>query len=407
VSQSLVYGIDVGTTKIVALAGRVDTRRGWAEVLSMGEAPSRGLKRGVVVDRQAAAESVAAAIEDCGLRGGAVVVGIAGSHISSFNTEITLLNRSSDMTITQRFVKKLEHEARQVLHLDEDERVMHIVPRGYVLDGSEGVKNPVGLAARKVTMRAHVVSGAVSSMQNLLRIVDDCGVKVSRVVLEPLAAAEACLLDSERESSVVLIDIGGGTTDVAAFVKGGLTHTAVIPIGGENFSSDVAYGLEITHQEAEELKLNYGSVLSNAVDPVAAVKLDGRYYNAHFISQILEYRAREVFEYVRDSLENAHVRDLLPGGAILTGGGSLLDGMTELAEDIIGMRTRTAAPRYVRGEVKSVQKPQYATSVGLLYFSAKNDDLVPNGKGAGAMSFGSIVEAVRSWFRGYRPATRP
>jgi cell division protein FtsA len=400
VAQSLVYGIDVGTTKIVALAGRVDTRRGWAEVLSMGEAPSHGLKRGVVVDRQAAAESVAAAIEDCGLRGGPVVVGIAGSHISSFNTEITLLNRSRNMTITQRFVKKLEHEARHLLDLHEDERVMHVVPRGYVLDGSEGVKNPVGLAARKVTMRAHVVSGAVSSIQNLLRIVEDCGVRVSRVVLEPLASAEACLLDSERETGVVLIDIGGGTTDMAAFLRGALTHTAVVPIGGENFSSDLAYGLEVTHQKAEKLKLNYGTVLSNTVDPVAAVELDGRYYNANFMSQILEYRAREVLEYVRDSLENAHVRNLFPRGAILTGGGSLLDGMTELAEDILGMRARAAAPRRLRGEVKPVQKPQYATSIGLLYFSAENDDLRLKGKGAGVTSVGSIVEAVRSWFRG-------
>jgi cell division protein FtsA len=400
VAQSLVYGIDVGTTKIVALAGRVDTRRGWVEVLSMGEASSHGLKRGVVVDRQAAAESVAAAIEDCGLRGGPVVVGIAGSHISSFNTEVTLLNRSKNMTITQRFVKKLELEAQELLDLDEDERVMHVIPRGYVLDGSEGVKNPVGLAARKVTMRAHVVSGAVSSIQNLLRIVEDCGVKVSRVVLEPLASAEACLLDAERESGVVLIDVGGGTTDLAAFLRGTLTHTAVVPIGGENFTADVAYGLEITHETAEQLKLNYGTVLSGAVDPVAAVELDGRYYNANFISQILEYRAREVFEYVRDSLESAHVRKLLPGGAILTGGGSLLDGMTDLAEDILGMRARTAAPRRVRGEVKPVQKPQYATSIGLLYFPAKNDHLRPKSKGARVMSFGSIVEVVRSWFKG-------
>ena len=398
-AQSLVYGIDVGTTKIVALAGRVDSRRGWAEVLSMGEAPSHGLKRGVVVDRRAAAESVAAAIEDCGLRGGPVVVGIAGSHITSFNTEVTLLNRSRDMSVTQRFVKKLEHETRELLDLHEDERVMHVIPRAYVLDGSEGVKNPIGLAARKVTMRAHVVSGAVSSIQNLLRIVEDCGVKVSRVVLEPLASAEACLLDSEREAGVVLIDIGGGTTDLAAFLGGALTHTAVIPIGGENFSSDVAYGLEITHQKAEELKLNYGTVLSGAVDPVAAVELDGRHYNANFVSQILEYRAREVLDYVRDSLESAHLRNRLPKGAILTGGGSLLDGMTELAEDILGIRARTAAPRRVRGEVKPVQKPQYTTSVGLLYFSAKNDDLRLQRKGAGATSFGSIVEAVRSWFR--------
>jgi cell division protein FtsA len=400
VAQSLVYGIDVGTTKIVALAGRVDTRRGWAEVLSMGEASSHGLKRGVVVDRQAAAESVAAALEDCGLRGGQVVVGIAGSHISSFNTEVTLLNRSRNMTITQRIVKKLENEARELLDLDEDERVMHIIPRGYVLDGSEGVKNPVGLAARKVTMRAHVVSGAVSSIQNLLRIVEDCGVKASRVVLEPLASAEACLLDAERESGVVLIDIGGGTTDLAAFLRGALTHTAVVPIGGENFTADIAYGLEITPEKAEQLKLKYGTVLSNTVDPVAAVELDGRYYNANFISQILQYRAREVLEYVRDSLESANVRNMLPGGAILTGGGSLLDGMTDLAEDILGMRARAAVPRRVRGEVKPVQKPQYATSIGLLYFSAKNDHLRPKSKGAGVMSFGSIVETVRSWFKG-------
>jgi len=400
VAQSLVYGIDVGTTKIVALAGQVDARRGWAEVLSKGEAPSHGLKRGVVVDRQAAAESVAAAIEACGVHGGSVVVGIAGSHISSFNTEVTLLNRSRNLTITERFVKKLDGEARGLLDLDEDERVMHVIPRGYVLDGSEGVKNPVGLAARKVTMRAHIVSGAVSSIQNLLRIVEDCGVRVSRVVLEPLASAEACLLDPERESGVVLIDIGGGTTDIAAFLKGALTHTAVIPIGGENFTSDVAYGLKISYSKAEKLKLRHGIVLSSDVDPVAAIKLDGRYYNANFMSQILEYRAREVLEYVRDSLDDTHLRNLLPGGAILTGGGSLLDGMADLAEDILGMRARTAAPRRVRGEVKPVRKPQYATSVGLLYFAAKNDDLRPKSKGTGATSFGSIVEAVRSWFRG-------
>jgi cell division protein FtsA len=400
VAQSLVYGIDVGTTKIVALAGRVDIRRGWVEVLSMGEAPSQGLKRGVVVDRQAAAASVAAAIEACGVRGGRVIVGIAGSHISSFNTEVTLLNRSRSLTITDRFVKKLEHEARQLLDLDEDEQVMHVIPRGYVLDGSEGVRNPVGLAARKVTMRAHVVSGAVSSIQNLLHIVEDCGVKVSRVVLEPLASAEACLLESERESGVVLIDVGGGTTDIAVFLRGALTHTAVIPIGGENFSSDLAYGLKIPQYKAETLKLRYGTVLSDAVDPVAAVKLDNRYYNASFMSQILEYRAREVFDYVRDSLENAQVLNLLYGGAILTGGGSLLDGMTDLAEDVLGTRGRAASPRRVRGEVKAVHKPQYATSVGLLYFSTKNDDLGPQSKGAGVTSFGSIVEAVRSWFRG-------
>jgi cell division protein FtsA len=399
VAASLVYGIDVGTTKIVALAGRVDPRRGWVEVLAMGEAPSYGLKRGVVVDRQAAAESIAEAVEACGVRGGPVTVGIAGSHISSFNKEVTLLNRSRNLTVTDRFVRRLEQEAKQ-LDLDEDERVIHVVPRGYVLDGAEGVKNPVGLAGSKVTMRAHIVSGAISSIQNLLRAVEDCGVKVSRIVLEPLASAEACLLEADREAGVVLLDVGGGTTDIATFYRGALTHTAVIPIGGESFTSDLAYGLKIPEHKAEELKVRYGTTLSSTIDSVAAVKLDDRYYNASFISQILEYRARELYDYIEDSFKGTRIADLIPSGVVLTGGGSLLDGMTDLAEETLGMRARTAVPRRVRGEVKPVHKPQYATSVGLLYFSARNDDPRPKGKGVGSGSFGNILEAVRGWFRG-------
>ncbi len=398
-AQSLVYGVDVGTTKIVAIAGRSDSRRTGVEVLAMGEAPSHGLKRGVVVDRAAAAESVAEAVDRCGVRGGSVYVGIAGGHISSVNTEVTLLNRGRNLAVTDRFLQRLESEARQV-SLDEDHQVIHVIPRGYVLDGSEGVKNPVGLAARKVTMRAHVVSGAVSSIQNLLYAVEDTGLKVSRVVLEPLASAEACLTEKDREDGIALVDVGGGTTDIAAFMRGALTHTAVIPLGGQSFSSDLAYGLKIPVSEAERLKLRYGTVLSSTVDPVAAVGLGGRHYNAHFMSQILEYRAREVFEYVRDSLDKARIRNLLPGGVVLTGGGSLLDGMTDLAEETLGMRTRTAAPRYLRGDIKPVQKPQYATAVGLLYFAAKTNDLRPKSKGARVTSFGSIVEAIKSWFRG-------
>jgi len=398
-AQSMVYGIDVGTTKIVAIAGRVDERRGSAEVVSVGEAPSYGLRRGVVVDRELAAESIAEALDACEIRGGPVSVGIAGSHISSFNTEVTLLNRARDLAVTERFLKKLEHEARQI-HLDEDERIIHVVPRGYVLDGAEGVRQPIGLAARKVMMRAHVVSGALSSIQNLLFAVEDCGVKVSRVVLEPLASAESCLSKSDRDSGVALLDIGGGTTDIAAFMNGALTHTSVIPIGGESFSSDVAYGLKLPFDAAEELKVRYGSALSREVDSVAAVKLGDRFYNAHFMSEILEYRAREALEYARDSLDQARVRDMLPGGVVLTGGGSLLGGMTGLAEEILGMHARTASPSHIRGEGKPVQKPQYSTAVGLLYFSTKQSNLRSKGKGAKATSFGSIVSAVKSWFRG-------
>jgi len=353
----------------------------------------------MVVHREAATESVAEAIEACGgaMRGGPVSVGIAGGHISSYNTEVTLPNRSRDRIVTERLVGRLEAEARQA-EIGEDESVIHVVPRSFVLDGAEGVRQPVGLAARKATMRAHVVSGAVSTIQNLLGVVEDCGVRVSRVVLEPLASSEACLLDEDRNLGVVLIDIGGGTTDIATFMRGSLTHTAVIPLGGESFSADVAYGLKISFEAADQLKLKYGTVISRDIDDVAAVSLGDKHYNARFISQILEYRAREVFEYARDSLDEAGVRDLLPGGAVLTGGGSLLEGMDELAEKILGMRTRVAIPRRVKGDSEPVRKPQYSTAVGLLYFSAKNDDLRPKSKGARDTSFGSIVTAVKEWF---------
>ena len=398
-AEPLVYGIDVGTTKIVAIAGRADTNSGLVEVLSMGEAPSRGLKRGVVVDREATAESISRALRRCEVQGGPVSVGIAGSHISSVNTEVTLLNRSRNLTITEDFVQQLEEEAR-LASADEDMRVLHVVPREYVLDGSGGVKRPVGLAARRVTMRAHVVSGAVASIQNLLSAVEDCGVEVSQVVLEPLASAEACLSEKDREEGICLVDVGGGTTDIAVFHRGALSHTTVIPIGGESFSSDVAYGMKIPFDAAERLKVRYGSVLSRTVDPVAAVKLGDRYYNAHFLSEILEYRAREVFEYTRDSLEKFQVKNLLPGGVVLTGGGSLLEGMTELCEEVLRIRTANTAPSRVKGELKAVQKPQYATTIGLLHFSSQNDNRLPEGEGATKFSFGSIVAAIKSWFRG-------
>ncbi|WP_162924545.1 cell division protein FtsA [Rubrobacter indicoceani] len=392
------FGIDVGTTKVVALSGRVDLRRDSVEVVSYGEAPSRGLKRGVIVDRKLAADSVSRAIEASGERFLSAVVGIAGGHVSSRNIEVTLLNRGRSPEVGSRLLKRLEAEAASTEPGGGD-RVLQVVPRTYVLDETDGVRNPLGLAARKVTMRAHVVSGSVSSIQNLLRAVEDCGVRATDIVLEPIASAESCLTGRDRERGTVLLDIGGGTTDLAVFVDNALVHTAVIPIGGESLTADVAYGLKVPFEDAERLKIRYGTVISRAVDSVAAVRLGDRHYNASFVAQILEYRAREILEYARDSLTEARVYDRIAGDVILTGGGSRLDGMIELTEEMLGLRARAVSPTLHRTKSKPLQQPEYSTAVGLLYFAARNNNRIAKGKGASVLSFGSIAELVRGWFR--------
>lgn len=394
-----IYGIDVGTTKVVAISGFVDEPGGTPEVVSVGEAPSHGLRRGMVVDRDAARESVSQALQKCGSPQGPVVVGIAGGHISSFNVGATLTNRSRKRPITKDFVERLKQEAGN-LDPGENNRIIHVVPRSFTLDGENGVHQPVGLSAWRVTMRAHVVAGAVPDIQTLLGVVEDCGVEVSQVVLEPLASSAAIFGEGNFEAGTALVDVGGGTTDIASFSAGGaLTHSAVVSLGGQSLSSDLAYGLKLSYEDAERLKVRYGSVLSGIVDEVATAELDDRHYSAHFMSQILEYRAREILEFARDSLDEARVSEGI-SELVLTGGGALLDGMPELAQDITGLRTRVAFPKPLPGNFKPVRQPQYATATGLLRYAASNDDPKVKGEGATRNSFGSIVSTIRGWFRG-------
>lgn len=393
-----IYGVDVGTTKVVAISGFVDEPGGTPEVISVGEAPSHGLRRGMVIDQDAAREAVSEALRECGSPQGPVVVGIAGGHISSFNVGSTLTNRSRKNIVTRNLVERLKQEAGQ-LDPGENNRIIHVIPRSFTLDGENGIQEPVGMTARRVTMRAHVVAGAVPDIQSLLGVVEDCGVEVSQVVLEPLASSAAVFRGGDFEAGVALVDMGGGTTDIASFSAGGaLTHSAVISLGGQSLSSDLAYGLKLSYEDAERLKVRYGSALSSIVDEVSTAELDGKHYSAHFMSQILEYRAREILEFARDSLDEARVREGL-SELVLTGGGALLDGVPELAQDITGLQARVALPNTLPGNFKLVRKPQYATATGLLRYAASNDKLALKGEGASRSSFGSIVSTIKGWFR--------
>lgn len=394
-----IYGIDVGTTKVVAISGTVDEAGGILEVSSVGEAPSHGLRRGMVVDPASARQAVSEAIKACGPPRGPVAVGIAGGHISSFNVGATLSNRARNLSVTTDLIELLKQEAGRA-DPGANNRIIQVVPRSFTLDGEETGGTPWGLSARRVTMRAHVVAGAVADIQSLLGVVEDCGIKVSQVVLEPLASSAAVFEEGDLESGTALVDVGGGTTDIASFSPGGaLTHTAVVSLGGQSMSSDLAYGLKLPYEDAERLKLCYGTVLPGAVDEVAAVELDGKHYSAHFMSQILEYRAREILEFARDSLQEASVRDEL-SELVLTGGGALLDGMPELAEDITGLRARVAFPTPLLGNSKLVRQPQYATAVGLMRYASDNTKPELKGESARGGSFGSIVSAIKGWFRG-------
>lgn len=397
-----IYGIDVGTTKVVAIAGSVPDPGGASEVPevhSVGEAPSHGLRRGMVVDPDAAREAVSKALVACGHPPGPAVVGIAGGHISSFNAGATLPNRARDQLVTPELVERLKQEAGQ-LNPGKDNRIIHIIPRSFTLDGEDGVRQPVGLSARRVTMRAHVVAGAVPDIQSLLGVVEECGAEVSQVVLEPLASSAAVFRAGDLESGAALLDVGGGTTDIASFSSGGaLTHSAVVSLGGQSLSSDLAYALKLPYEDAERLKVRYGTVLPGVVDEVAAVELDSKHYSAHFMSQVLEYRAREILEFARDSLDEARVREGL-SELVMTGGGALLDGMPELAQDITGLRTRVAYPEPLLGNFKPVRGPQYSTAVGLLKYAANNSKPQLKGEGARQGSFGSIVSTIKGWFRG-------
>lgn len=394
-----IYGIDVGTTKVVAVSGFVSEAGGQPEIISVGEAPSHGLRRGMVVDADAARKSVSEAISACGKPGDPVVVGIAGGHITSFNAAATLKTRSPKNGVTPDLIQRLKTEAGK-LNPGSGNRIIHVVPRGFTLDGEKKVQDPVGMSARRVTMRAHVVAGAVSDIQSLIGVVEDCGVEVAQVVLEPLASSAAVFREGDLESGVALVDIGGGTTDIASFSAGGaLTHSAVVSLGGQSLSSDLAYGLKLPYNDAERLKVRYGSVLPDLVDEVATAELDGKNYSAHFMSQILDYRAREILEFARDSLYEEGVGDHL-SELVLTGGGSLLDGMPELAEDITGLRSRLASPNPLPGEFKLVRHPQYSTAVGLLRYASKNSNVEVDSEGARKGGFGSIVSTIKSWFRG-------
>jgi cell division protein FtsA len=377
--ERTIVGIDVGTTKVCTLIGEVDEADNIC-ILGVGVAPSQGLSKGMVVNVDEAAKSIADSLEKAERVSGytieAAYLGLAGKHISSMNSRGVVAVGRGERSITDEDVARAI-EAAQAIAVPNTREIVHVIPRSYTLDGQEGVRDPVGMMGFRLEVEAHIVTGAVPSIRNLVQCVENSGVVVNELVLQPLASAEAVLLPEEREMGVALVDVGGGTTDVAVFADGSICHTVVLPVGGNSLTNDISVGLCAPFAVAEQLKLKYGHALPELIEPAELIDVTA-FGEAQVQSiprvqlvQILEARAEEIFAMVQEEIKRSGREGLLPAGLVLTGGAVELPGFKELGREMLQIPVRIGHARNIGGLVDAVSSPAYATAVGLLQWGQR------------------------------------
>jgi len=371
----IIVGLDIGTTKTLAVVGEVGADG--VDVTGVGEARSKGLRKGVVVNIESTVTSIREAVEKAGNMAGVeiatVYAGIAGSHVRGVNSHgiVSIANHE----VSADDVDRVLDQARRI-SMPLDRQVLHVLPQDYIVDMQDGVREPVGMSGVRLEARVHLVTAAVASVQNVIKCAERCGLHVAELVLEPLASAEAVLTEDEREIGVAVVDIGGGTTDVVIFVDGALVHTAVIPMGGINLTNDIATGLRTPVGEAERIKLRHGCALAAMVDPNDVIEVPSvggrgaRTIPRQFLASIAEPRMEEIFRFVSKVIQESGYAELLGAGVVLCGGATLLEGTTELAEQVLSMPIRGGQPTGVGGMVEMVKSPAFATAVGLLKYGA-------------------------------------
>jgi len=374
--NDIIAGLDVGTTKVCAIVAEL-TDDG-VDIIGIGSVPSKGLKKGVVVNIESTVQAIRAAIEQAetmaGVEIGTVYAGIAGSHVRGQNQEGVAAISSRE--VGQDDVDRVLEQAKAV-PLPADRQVIHVLPQEFIVDEQDGIKEPVGMSGVRLEARVHMVTAATPSIQNIIKCAERCGLHVAEVVLQPLASASAVLSEDEKEIGVVLIDIGGGTTDIIVYVDGAVVHTSVIPIGGINFTNDVATGLRTPMAEAERIKIKYGCAATRMVDPDETIEVPSvggrppRTLPRHVLCDIIEPRAEEIFAACRHVVAETGFSDMLAAGAVITGGTTLLDGMPELAEQVLDLPVRRGTPIGIGGLIDVVRSPAYSTGVGLVKYGAE------------------------------------
>ncbi len=376
-----VVGIDVGTTKICTLVAEVDDDDR-LRIVGAGIVASRGLRKGVIVSVDEAASAISASIEKAERMSGykieSAYVGVAGSHIQSLNTRGVVAIGRGDRAITQEDVDRAM-EAAQAVAVPHNRQIIHAIPRSFSLDEQEGVRDPIGLMGYRLEVEAHLVTGAKTSLQNLTSCVEAAGVGITALVLQPLASAEAVLRPDEREMGVVLVDAGGGTVDVAIFIEGSIWHSLVLPVGGNHLTNDIAIGLRIPFDLAEELKRQHGNASADAVpaDEVVEVRSFGsgpaRLVSRRQLATIVEARSAEIFELILREIKRSGYDGLLPAGVVVTGGTAELEGLAELGQQVLALPVRVGVPEDIGGLTEAIQGPAFATSVGILLWGLRHD----------------------------------
>jgi cell division protein FtsA len=406
--ERTIVGIDVGTTKVCTLIGAVDESDNVC-IMGVGVAPSHGLSKGVVVNVDEATKSIAASIEKAERVSGyaieAAYLGLAGKHISSMNSRGVVVVGRGERPITEDDLERAIEQA-QAVAVAHGREIVHVLPRSYSLDGQEGVRDPVGMVGFRLEVEAHIVTGAVPSIRNLAQCMEAAGVEVNELVLQPLASSEAVLTPEERETGVVLVDAGGGTTDVAIFAEGAICHSAVLPVGGNNLTNDISVGLRTPYAVAEALKLKFGHALPEMIDAGEVIDVaafgEGEVQSIPRLDlvQILEARCEEMFAMVQDEIKRSGYEGLLPAGLVLTGGTAQLPGFKELAREMLGLPVRIGRARGIGGLVDAVNSPAYATAVGLLLWGLHRGSSPRRpGKAGGGWSdlYARFVEVLRAF----------
>ena len=401
--KNLIVGLDIGTSKVACIVA--ETNDGQLEIIGLGSAPSKGMKKGMVVNIESTTDSIRRAVEEAELMAGcriqAVHCGISGAHVRSLNSHgiVAVRNKEVSESDIERVI-----DAACAVAIPADQKILHVLPQEFAVDDNEGIQEPVGMSGVRLEAKVHIVTGAVTSAHNIQKCVARCGLEVSKLSLEQLASSYAVLTDDEKDLGVALVDIGGGTSDIAVFVNGSIRHTAVIPIAGDQVTNDIAVALRTPTQHAEQIKIRYGCAMPEQIVEDDAIEVPSvgerppRRLSRYTLSEV-KPRYEELFMLIHKELVRSGFEDLLAGGVVLTGGSAKMEGLTELAEEVFHMSVRLGTPQRIRGLSDVVRNPIHATGVGLLEFGNRTQ---PRGMEVahGETSFAQVWERMKAWFKG-------